>query len=165
MLPLPALSMIPDVKGLQEVLAPIMSGTQEIVRGGVMSYGEAAAYALVWEFGNARQTKEGPKTTLGITPDGEQVWLSIQAPSGYIRIHDAEFREILTEELGRVLIFSTNLRKELEDASYRAARRIAPLIESTAPVDEGKLVASVLALYANDPDLATDAGIGIGDNL
>lgn len=145
--------------GLKAVLTPLIDlASGPPVLGGIQSYGDAAAYAWVWEYGNIRQTKQGPKTVLGVNPNGEQVWLSIQAPFGYIAIHNVQFQQILNDELGKAKFLSGDPRKALEDASYRAAQRMVPLIEGSAPIDTGALGASILALYATDPDLRDDPG-------
>src|SRR5580765_2079633 len=91
------------------------------VRGGVISEGDAAAYALVWEWGNARQTKEGPKTVRGINPDGQPVWLSIQAPYGYIRIHEAESVNIIEMVLANADFETPETGKQIIAEMKRAA--------------------------------------------
>jgi hypothetical protein len=113
------------------------------VQAGVASIGEAAAYSLVWEFGNAEQTKEGPKTTRGYNVEtGETVWLTIQRPYGYIRVNENLYWEILRDEMGKVT-FSGNtaseINQELEACAVRVMKRIAKLLEETAPVDKGTL--------------------------
>jgi hypothetical protein len=127
------------------------------VRGGVMAQGDAAAYALVWEWGNARQTKEGPKTVKGMNPDGSSVWLSIQAPFGYIRIHEAEYVRILEQELGEVDLSQVEtgkeIRKALTQVSSFAGAKIADVIRSVAPIDSGDLRESIKAASPDDPDL------------
>lgn len=130
------------------------------VRGGIVSEGDAAAYALVWEWGNARQTKEGPKTVKGINPDGDEVWLSIQAPFGYIRIHEPDFVRIIIDKLAATdfseTVTAKEVRAEMEKASASSAELIAELIRQGAPVDSGDLRESLQAADPNDPDLAVD---------
>lgn len=125
------------------------------VQGGVASVGEAAAYALVWEFGNARQTKTGPKTVLGTNPDGSTVWLSIQAPTGYIRIHEPEYLVVLEDELGAVDLNgkARDMQRALVAAIDQSSARIARIIANAAPVDTGQLQESIQAVRANDPSL------------
>lgn len=154
--PLPSLDE-KTVKELKKILDVMKKSADEgPVRGGVMSEGDAAAYALVWEWGNARQTQKGPKTVLGTNPDGEQVWLSIQAPFGYIRINEDEYVRILQEELEQADfgdLEGDTIRLELWLASHRAAERIAEVIRGTVPVDTGNLQESIVAMDPDDPDL------------
>src|SRR3954471_15404856 len=91
---------------LDELLLELEEHDKEI-SAGVATVGEPAAYAEVWEWGNVRQTKKGPKTVLGINPDGEKVWLTIQAPFGYIRINENEFWQAVKDELAKVKFKST----------------------------------------------------------
>lgn len=131
------------------------------VRGGVASFGKPSAYALVWEWGNARQTQKGPKTTLGINPDGEQVWLTLQAPMGYIRINQPVMVAILADELQAVDWAEFNsagsARAELKRVSKRVADRIADVIRQSVPVGEGDgagaLMQSIRAMNPDDPAL------------
>lgn len=126
-------------------------GSMEV---GVASVGEAASYALIWEFGNVRQTKKGPKTTLGVNRlTGEQVWLSIQAPTGYIRVNEDKYWRIIRDCLDEVELSGTTsqeIRAELEKAAYEIARQIADVIRETAPEDSGALKASILVLKPGD---------------
>jgi hypothetical protein len=130
------------------------------IRGGIISEGDAAAYALVWEFGNARQTKQGPRTTRGVNPDGTEVWLSIQAPSGYIRIHETEYIMILQDQL-EIMDFGNletgkDIRKAIEDASSKAASRITQIVQDSVPVDSADLKDSIGPANPKDPDLALE---------
>jgi hypothetical protein len=129
---------------LDEFLLEFAEHDQE-VNAGVMSVGEAAAYAEVWEYGNIRQTKKGPKTVLGINPDGKEVWLSIQAPHGYIKVNEPFFWMALQDELSKVKFDSTDARgitEELAAAGKKAAKRFIPFLKGSAPVDSGKLADS-----------------------
>jgi hypothetical protein len=125
----------------------------KLISAGVATVGEAAAYAEVWEWGNVRQTQPGPKTTLGTNPDGEQVWLSIQAPFGYIKIHESRYWEFLKEELEKVEFKSTTaqgITDELEKAAIKAMKRVADLIGESAPVDKGTLSDSFRVVLPGD---------------
>jgi len=125
----------------------------KLIEAGVKVEGEAAAYALVWEWGNARQTQPGPKTTLGVNPDGERVYLSIQAPTGYIRVLTPQFLAALQEEMGRVRFTSAStgaVTDALEKAAIRTARRIAELIREHAPVDSGELHDDIKVVMPGD---------------
>jgi hypothetical protein len=159
-LPMPSL----DDDSAKE-LKGLFAGYQEAsaqgpIRGGVVSEGDAAAYALVWEWGNARQTKEGPKTVKGINPDGDEVWLSTQAPFGYIRINEPEFINIIQEQIANVDFEAAESGQEiltaLKNASTRAAGQIAEVIREAAPVDSGALRESIQPTDPDDPDLAVD---------
>jgi hypothetical protein len=113
-----------------------------LIEAGVKVEGDAAAYALVWEWGNARQTKIGPKTTLGVNPDGKKVFLSIQAPTGYIRVNTPLFMAALKDELAKVRFASTStgaVTKQLELAAKRTAARMVDIIREHVPVDTGQL--------------------------
>jgi len=151
----------PTVKELGKLLAGYEEASAAgLVRGGVIVEGDAAAYALVWEWGNARQTKEGPKTVKGINPDGEQVWLSVQAPFGYIRINEPVYFQILERELGAIdfseAITAKEILAEMKKASAAAAELIAEIIREHAPVDSGDLRDSISPTDPDDPDLAVD---------
>lgn len=143
---------------LDEFMLEFREHDQEI-SAGVASFGEAAAYAEVWEYGNIRQTKEGPKTVLGINPDGENVWLSVQAPVGYISVNENLYWSILKEELGKVKFESTNAKgitEELEKAAVKAMKRICKIIADTAPYDKGDLSESFQVVNPNDSLLDKD---------
>lgn len=139
-LALPALTMLFDK--LDEFMLEFEEHDKEI-KAGVASVGDAAAYALVWELGNARQTKEGPRTTRGYNiQTGEVVWLTIQRPYGYIRINENLYWEALKDEMKKVKFSGTNAREiteELEACAVKVAKRIVKIISQTAPVAEGKL--------------------------
>jgi bacteriophage HK97-gp10 putative tail-component len=140
---------------LDEFMLEFLEHDQEI-SAGVASFGDAAAYAEVWEWGNVRQTKPGPKTVLGQNPNGEQVWLSIQAPFGYIKINENQYWEVLKEELGKVQFKSTNARgitEELEKAAEKAMKIVAQIIGDHAPVDTEQLSKSFKVVKAGDPML------------
>ena len=128
----------------------------QMITAGVASVGPAAAYAMVWVWGNVRQTKPGPKTVLGTNPDGDEVWLSIQAPFGYIKIHENDYWEILKMELKKVKFKGTNAKEiteELEEAAFRAMKLIAKVIGDNAPVDKGDLSKSFIAVRSGDASL------------
>jgi len=146
-----------EFQGLNKFLKELETGVE--IQAGVASKGEAAAYSLVWEYGNVRQTKEGPKTVKGVNPDGEVVWLSVQAPSGYIAINENMYHEILKQELAKVTFQGTTavaIRKELEAAAIRTMERCKKIIKETAPVDEGTLADSFYVVKPNDPLLKKD---------
>lgn len=137
---------------LDEFMLEFEEQDQEVEAGVVVS-GEAAAYALVWEWGNSRQVQKGKKTTLGINPDGQRAWLSIQAPYGYIRIHQGEYWNFIQEELEKARFDSPDtgvISDELRRVAIRAAKRIAELIRTTAPVDTGELRSDIQVVEPDD---------------
>jgi hypothetical protein len=144
-LPVPTMQFKGIEKFLQEL--DLQSGT---IQAGVASVGEAAAYSLVWEFGNARQVKQGPKTVRGHNiQTGETVWLSIQAPFGYVRISENLYWEALRQEMGRITFQGNTARaieKEMEDCLVRVATTISKIIAEHAPVDKGTLEDSFVVI-------------------
>jgi hypothetical protein len=137
---------------VDELLLEMKEHDKEI-KCGVASVGEAAAYAEVWEWGNSRQTKQGPKTVQGTNPDGETVWLSNQAPSGYIKINENHFWDVLKDELSKVKFKSTTAKgitEELQEAGRKAMKRCIPFIQDSAPVDSGKLSKSFRVVEDGD---------------
>lgn len=133
----------------------------KIVEAGVVSTGEAAAYADVWEWGNARQTKQGPKTVRGTNPDGEVVWLSSQAPSGYINVNADKYMDIVKIELGKLSFSGTTAQDtedELREAARSAAQQISEIIADHAPVASGALRSSFQVVEDGDAALNGDPG-------
>lgn len=133
-----------------DLLFKTLKNTTVAVESQVVSVGGPAAYSLVWEFGNARQTKKGPKTTLGINPNGERVWLTIQAPRGYIRVLVPQFKKIITEEIEAIRFAKKfdAVEKALIRAAGRIAKRMRKLLRETVPVDKHDLQKS-LQVFVN----------------
>lgn len=134
-------------------------GLDKEISAGVASEGEAAAYAEVWEWGNVRQHKSGPKTVLGTNPAGKIVWLTIQAPFGYIKINENIYWQILRAELAKVEFKgpkASDITKELEAASVRAMKQIAQIIGDHAPKDHGDLSKSFKVVMPGDNLLDDD---------
>ena len=130
-----------------------MSEHDKEIKCGVASYGPAAAHAEVWEWGNVRQEKQGPKTVRGMNPDGEEVWLSVQAPTGYIKINENHFWDALKDELSKVKFKGTTAKQiteELQAAGNKAAKRFIPYLEDSAPVDTGALSKSFKVVRDGD---------------
>lgn len=134
---------------LEVKLEGLLKGFEELhdepVSVGVAVVGPAAAYAEVWEWGNVRQTKKGPRTVLGTNPDGESVWLSSQAPNGYIRVNEDKYLGIVKIELEKVKFSSPDgaaMKRELQDAGKRIMEQVADVIREAAPVDTGQLRSS-----------------------
>ena len=125
-----------------------------VVESGVQSVGPPATYALVWEFGNARQTKKGPKTVKSKNPDGKTVWLSIQAPHGWIAVHEEKIWDIIFQELSKVKLDPSgsedNVKEELVKAYERIAAKALELLQSTVPVDSGELYDSLQIVSPDD---------------
>ena len=144
------------VDGLDEIFAEFKKPSP-IVQVGVAAVGPAAAYAEVWEWGNARQTKQGPRTVLGTNPDGESVWLSSQAPMGYIRVNEDHYLELVKIELAKVKFSGPGtLRERLQKAGVRMAKGCAEIIKFFAPVDSGQLSNSFEVVRDGDPLLDTE---------
>lgn len=140
---------------IDEFLLEMAEHDKEI-KCGVASVGPASAYAETWEWGNVRQSKPGPKTVLGQNPDGEQVWLSIQAPFGYIKINENAYWDALKQELAKVSFKgpgAKQITEELQAAGKRAMRLCAQLIGDSAPVDKGDLSHSFKVVEDGDPIL------------
>lgn len=104
----------------------------------IVSRGAPSAYALVWEYGNVRQTKKGPKTTHATDIEtGKKVWLTIQAPKGYVRVLRPRFRKIIEQELGKVKFGKKDTKKQIASAWDRVGERIVALVKEKVPVGDG----------------------------
>jgi len=137
-----------------DILLLELAEQNKLTEAGVKVEGPAAAYALVWEWGNARQTKPGPKTVKGINPDGSRVFLSIQAPRGYIRVNSSLYAAALKQELAKVKFTGTStgaVSTQLEKAAIRTVRRIRDIIKAHAPVDSGELQNDIKIVEPGDP--------------
>lgn len=114
------------------------------IASGIVSVGPPSAYALVWEYGNVRQTKPGPKTTLAVDIDsGKKVWLTIQAPHGYVRILRPIMRSIMLGELSKVRFGQKRVKQQLMEAWNRIGEQCAALVKTTVPVDKADLKESI----------------------
>lgn len=130
-----------------------------VVECGVAVQGEAAAYAEVWEWGNARQTKKGPRTVMGINPDGESVWLSSQAPNGYIRVNLDKYLDIVKIQLEQLALDGDtvmDLQEELKKTEVKIMEQIIEVLQDTAPVDTGQLRSSFVVVQDGDDLLESD---------
>jgi hypothetical protein len=126
----------------------------QVAEAGVCVEGEAAAYALVWEWGNARQTQIGPNTTRGINPDGDEVFLSLQAPRGYIRVNSPLYWAAIQQEMAKVKFTSTEtgaIFDQLTKAAKGSATRIAEIIREHVPIDTGQLHDQIKVVSPGDP--------------
>src|SRR5580765_2524701 len=148
-----------DFLRIGDLLQEFANLEDRVIEVGVAVEGPAAKYAEVWEWGNARQTKQGPRTVLGINPNGESVWLSTQAPRGYIRVNDSIYMDIVKVELGKLEFKGTDassVRQDIERTCIDIAQQIAHVIEEHAPVDTGQLSQSFRVVRPNDPLLQDD---------
>lgn len=146
------------LENLDEVLLEL-EGHDQMFFAGVASIGEAAGYALIWEWGNVRQLKDGPSTCQGVNPDGSTVWLSVQAPYGYISLNSPLYWAIVQEELTQVKFATTDpaeMSDEFSKAMSRIAKRIAPIIRDAAPMESGALRESITALDPEDSILTDE---------
>ena len=116
-----------DFANIDEFLVELVNVPE--VTAGVASVGDAAAYALVWEWGNTRQKKPGPKTVKGTNPDGKMVWLSSQAPFGYIRIHEPEYWQVIEEEMSSVDLNKLRSKQEITSNLRNVAKRAVKKIK------------------------------------
>lgn len=145
-----------------------------LIQAGVCVAGEPAAYALVWEWGNERQTQKGPRTVLGTNPAGQRAWLSSQAPHGWIATHEPEMWNIINNVLDNIH-FQGNTEDHmdavLESASRTISSQMLRLLKSTVPVDSGDLDSALEIVEPGDslldeiedsfrqmPDGTTDSG-------
>jgi hypothetical protein len=136
------------------------------VEAGVGVEGSAAAYALVWEFGNIRQTKPGPKTVLGTNPKtGEVAFFSTQAPHGYVRVLLPLLRKIMMDECARMTFTDlSKIESDLKATAIRITQRFAELISAQAPKDSGDLRSQIKPILPGDSLLKTVAeGLAPGD--
>jgi hypothetical protein len=125
------------------------------VSAGVGIYGEAAAYALVWELGSRRLKRPGPKTLWSVNREGERAILTKQAPFGYVTPTD-EFWPIIEEEIAHIDWGEADNNKEMvmliEIALDNASQRIAKIIAGRAPVDSGALRAGIMGVDTDETD-------------
>jgi len=145
---------------LDEFLLEFEQHDKEI-QSGVMVVGEAASYAEVWEWGNLRQTKPGPRTVMGTNPKGEMVWLSSQAPFGWIRVNEDEIWAAIRNELEKANFDQPDaqaMTKELEKRAFNAAKVAAQILAEHAPKDSGELSDSLIPVNPNDSILDSDDG-------
>lgn len=148
---------VPTMEVENKILDSMSKTDFSPISSGVAATGEAAAYALVWEYGNIRQTKQGPRTVLGVSAaTGAPAWLSTQAPTGYVRIHEPQYWQIIKDELGKMDIASAeDFRSALQQTAERISQRIVKIIQEAAPVGMGPgagvLRDSIHEVACNDP--------------
>lgn len=124
-----------------------------MIESGVASEGDPSAYALVWEFGNLRQYKKGPRTILGTSPAGGREWLSTQAPQGWIAINEPRMWAIIDDHMAKFTLGGNTefgMTVELEQMSLDISRDILTLLKSTAPVDTDALDLSLTIVEPGD---------------
>lgn len=87
---------------------------------------------------------------------GERVWLTIQAPFGYVRVNEQEYWAIIKKNLASAKLSGSTreeVRKSLENVAFKIAQDMAEVIRKTVPVDTGYLQASIYPVEPGDPDL------------
>ena len=157
---MPEPDLFPNItfENVDEFLLEMIQHNKEI-KSGIAVIGDAADYALVWEWGNRRQKKPGPRTVLGTNPKGKSVWLSTQAPFGYIRINEPFMHRIVDEVMATVSFDKPNaaaITVELEKAAKKISKAIADVVRDSAPVDSGLLRKSIVPVDPNDVMLDRD---------
>lgn len=135
-------------------------GIRSTVRIVLIVQGPAAAYALVWEWGRIG-IRPGPKTQWGSNPEGGIAVMTKTAPSGFIRVNRAKYRQIIREEFaahGWSRTKPENFDKNIVDVLKYAAARCADLTADTAPIDTGQLRAAIRIARIDqaDTDITTD---------
>jgi hypothetical protein len=158
-LPAPPVGAIELIFDKLDEVALELASHDKLFAAGVASIGEAAGYALVWEWGNVRQAQAGDETCQGVNPDGSTVWLSVQAPFGYISINEPLYWAIVEDVLADVKFMQTNaadMTAEFERAMSKIAKQIAPIIKAAAPKDSGALRDSIVAVDPGDSILDDD---------
>lgn len=125
-----------------------------VVYGGIESDGGPSAYSQVWEWGNTRQTRKGPHTTYGVAPDGRRIWLSTQAPFGYVRLNEPNFAAAIERRMTEQEPDDDRLQEQVVSAAKAASQDIAAIVRATAPVDTGALMDSIRAVDPSDSGLA-----------
>lgn len=134
---------------------------------GVAVVGDAADYALVWEWGNTRQKKAGPRTVKGSNPNKKMVWLSSQAPFGYIRINEPFMHRIVDEVISDLDFdqpTASALSKVIEAGAKKISKAIAEIISNDAPLGSadfgdphpGLLKRSIVPVDPNDRSLSQE---------
>jgi hypothetical protein len=138
------------------------------VEAGVKVSGEAASYALVWEWGRVG-IKPGPKTMYSTNPNGEERVLTITAPHGWIRVNRTRYEQLLKEKT-QGLKLSTYPPEQwqglLQQIVETAAEESMEIMRETAPEDTGLLKSSLEVVRGGDPILQDDeSALTIGVNF
>ena len=125
----------------------------KMIKAGIALVGDASDYGLVWEWGNRRQKKAGPRTVKGTNPAGKMAWLSSQAPFGYIRINEPFMHHIVDTVMSKVEFNqpdAASMTRELERAAKKISKAIAEIVRDSAPVDSGLLRRSIVPVDPTD---------------
>lgn len=141
---------VKNIEAVTEAMA--LGGAHPVVRLNLVVTGDAARYALIWEWGRV-SCSPGPKTLWGTNPDGETRVMTKTAPSGFIRINRYKYRDIIKEELAAIRwsrLKPSEWNAAVTRALRRAAPRIAQLISDTAPIDTGDLREAIIVSKASD---------------
>ena len=123
----------------------------EMVEGGIVAEGDPSNYALVWEFGNQRQYKKGPKTVRGVNPLGKKAWLSSQASHGWISINEPLMWDVIDKRYETLDFDSPDILKEIKRVAVDVLIDIYNILQNTVPMDSGDLSNS---LEIVEPDQA-----------
>lgn len=137
-------------------------GARPTIRMQIVVRGPAASYAFTWEWGRV-DINPGPKTLWGTNPDGEQAVMTKTAPSGFVRVNRAKYRQIIKEELQAVPFHKLLLKAypaAIKAALGRAANRCGAIIAATAPVDTGALREAIVSVDIPNGGKAIDS-IGV----
>ena len=148
----------PDIEfeDLDNFLLEMQEHDREI-KAGVMIVGEPMdVYGPVWEWGNRRQKKSGPKTVLGTNPAGKMVWMSSQAPFGWIRINEPFMHRIVDDVLDELQFDQPDaaaITREIEKGAKKISKAIADILRDSAPEDTGALKRAIKPVDPGDPVL------------
>lgn len=145
-----------------------LSSLPVAVEAGVKVSGEAAGYALVWEWGRVG-VSPGPKTLWSDNPDGEIRVLTLTAPHGWIRVNRIRYETLLKQKVGALNFASSPIEqwaKMLEGAVESAASESMEIMVETAPIDTGLLRGSLSVVKGGDPLLEdNDGALDLGFEL
>lgn len=145
--------------GNLDALDRMIRDLPSVREAGVAVGGDAAAYALVWEWGSARIHRPGPKTTWGENPSGDRVVLTLTAPHGFIRIHNEKYIQFLIEAFQRITWGSLAISdwpKAIDEMLNGVAKQCSNFISEGAPFDTGDLKASIYPVGPDDALLIGD---------
>lgn len=156
------------VKNLEQLAAQFSTGlaARPTIRIQLLVQGPVAEYAVVWEWGRIG-IKPGPKTQWGTNPDGDKRVMTITAPSGFIRIHRQDFRDIIREEIKDTLagVRPSGIAKAVERGLRAAAPRIADIIADSAPEDTGALKEAIRTVVISTSTGATVDALSVRSRI
>jgi len=133
----------------------------KLIKAGVEIVGDPQdVYGLVWEWGNRRQKKPGPKTVIGTNPNKKMVWMSSQAPFGWIRINEPFMLRIVEDVMATADFVSPDraaIKRELERLAKKISKGCAEVLKMSAPVDTGALRKAIKPVDPGDAILDQEA--------